>query len=124
MQHERAKRAGENDFHFHSSASVLFITKCNDCLPYALISAILIMKGEFSLLSLQTVLYIFTMTKLQPVLNNQAHVSANVANNEHMMNIIEECIQSEIDDEQRRDAIRNRLVTPTPTTVWNISDRD
>ena len=64
------------------------------------------------------------MTKLQSVLNNQAHVSANLANNEHMMNIIEECIQSEIDDEQRRDAIRNRLVTPTPTTVWNISDRD
>jgi len=51
VQHERAKRAGMVII-VTLTLSVLFITKCNDRLHSALISAILTMEREFSLLSL------------------------------------------------------------------------
>ena len=61
---------------------------------------------------------------LHSVLNNQALVSANVANNQAMLNVLQDCINREIAEEQRNELIRQGLLTKTPTTVWNISDRD
>ena len=61
---------------------------------------------------------------LHSVLNNQALVSANVANNQAMLNVIQNAINREVAEYQRRELIRQGLLTKTPTTVWNISDRD
>ena len=61
---------------------------------------------------------------LHSVLNNQALVSANVANNQAMLNVIQDCINREVTEYQRNELIRQGLLTKTPYTVYNISDRD
>ena len=61
---------------------------------------------------------------LHSVLNNQALVSANVANNQAMLNVIQDCINREVAEYQRNELIRQGLLTKTPYTVHNISDRD
>ena len=41
-----------------------------------------------------------------------------------MLNVLQDCINREIAEEQRNELIRQGLLTKTPYTVWNISDRD